>query len=83
MTGPHAGCIPLRSQARKVAVFAPVIMVAVIPQVFTANAPPHLFAVPGTAYSEVPDLVPVRYLMWIGSPTQLRDYVSPDVESNH
>ena len=36
-----------------------------------------------TAYSELPDLVPVSDLMWIGSPTQLHDHVFPDVKSNH
>ena len=77
--GPHGGCIPLRLQARKVAAFAPVTMVAVIPQVFAVNAPPHILVpITWTAHSKMPDLVPVD-LVWIGSPTQSRDYVSPDV----
>ena len=77
-------CIPLRSQARKDAAFAPIMMVAVVPQVFVANAPPHILVpITGTAYSKLPDLVPVRDLVWIGSPTQLLDNVSPDVKSKY
>ena len=57
-------------------------MVAVIPQVFAANAPPHILVpITWTAYSELPDLVPVD-LVGIGSPAQSRDYVSPDVKLN-
>ena len=84
--GPHAGCIPLRLQVRKVvAFFARVTMVAAIPQVFAVNAHSHiLISIAGTAYcSELLDLVPVRDLVWIGSPTQLREYVFSDIESNH
>ena len=71
-------------QARKVAAFAPVMMVVVTPQVFAANAPSHILVpISETAYSKLSDLVPIRDLVWIGSPTQLRDYVSPDVKLNH
>ena len=66
-------------QARKVAAFAsvtmviafaPVTMVAVIPRVFAGNVPPHILAPITTAYSKLPDLVPVKHLVWIGFPTQ-------------
>ena len=53
----------------------------VIPQVFAANTSPRFLGpITVTAYSRLSDLVPVRDLVWIGSPTQLGDYVTPDVK---
>ena len=48
-------------QARKVAAFAPVTVVAVIPQNLCGNYTAINFsAITGTAYSETPDLDPVE-----------------------
>ena len=48
-------------QARKVAKFAPVTMVAVILQFFCGNYTAiNVSAITGTAYSETPDLDPVK-----------------------
>ena len=43
----------------------------------------YFSAITGIAYLELSDLVLARDLMWLGSPAQLRDYVSHDVKSNH